>query len=68
MNRDQLWGRLGEASARAREWAGALLGNRAMILQARIDVAQRRAQSAFGDAKSAVLGRRVMNPRTRLIR
>ena len=68
MNMDQMWGRLGEASAKAKELAGALLGNRALILQARIDYAERRAQAAFGDVKSAVLDRRALSARARMPR
>lgn len=65
MNMDQLWGRIGEASARAREFAGMLIGNRALILQARIDFAEAKAQAAFGDVKSAVQDRRMMFRRAR---
>jgi hypothetical protein len=66
MNRDQLWGRLGEANARAKGLLGALLRNRTMILQARIEYAAARAQRAFGDVKSAVFDRRAMNGRRRI--
>ncbi len=68
MNSDQMWGRLGEASAKIKELTGTLFGNRALILQARIEFAERRAQAAFGDVKSAVLDRRLMSPRSRFVR
>ncbi len=66
MNRDQVWGRFGEASAKLRELAGMLGGFDELASRARLDFAARRAQARFGDAKSAVEKRRVVARRGRL--
>jgi uncharacterized protein YjbJ (UPF0337 family) len=68
MNMDQMWGRLGEARAKVKELAGTLVGDSAMISEARGEFAVRRAQAAFGDAKSAVQERGMITTRGRLSR
>ena len=66
MNMDQIWGRFGVTRAIVKGLAGAVLHDRALVLQAKIDFATRRAQAAFGDAKSAVQGRRMLMRGARL--
>lgn len=68
MNMDQMWGRLGEARAKVKELAGTLVGDSTMISEARSEFAVRRAQAAFGDAKSAVQERGMITKRGRLSR
>jgi uncharacterized protein YjbJ (UPF0337 family) len=66
MNRDQVWGRFGEAKAKLKELAGVLAGFDELALRARLDFAAHRAQARFGDAKSAVEKRREIARRGRL--
>jgi hypothetical protein len=66
MNMDQIWGRFGVTRARVKGLAGALMRDRALVLQAKIDFVTRRAQAAFGDAKSAVHERRMLMRSARL--
>jgi hypothetical protein len=66
MNRDQVLGRLGKATARVKQLAGTLLAHPALIGQAKLDFRASRSQAEFGDAKSAVAQRRLLSRRGRL--
>jgi len=66
MNKDQVLGRLGAATAKVEELAGVVVGHRGLAARGRAAVAASRAQAEFGDAKSAVEKRRLMARRGRL--
>jgi hypothetical protein len=66
MNRDQVLGRLGKATARVKELAGMLVGHQDLVGQAKLDFRASRSQAEFGDAKSVVEQRRLLRRRGRL--
>ena len=54
MNKDQTTGRIKEAKGKVKEIVGDLVGNKTLELKGKIQNAQGKAQSTFGDAKADI--------------